>query len=121
MRAHPRPHAGYRPQTRAPRLALEARHPQPVPASAAARDPQLESFVTRGALGGFDHPARYLPTKAAQEGRRAALPAPGELRMALETALLATPFKPGVFEPFLADVDRARHLPALGPADLAGT
>jgi predicted exporter len=102
-------------------LVIEGRDAQSVLASAAALDPQLESFVTRGALGGFDHPARYLPTKAAQERRRAALPAPGQLRMALETALLATPFKPGVFEPFLADIDRARHLTALGPADLAGT
>ena len=102
-------------------LVIECRDAQAVLAQAAALDPQLESLVARGALAGFDHPARYLPTAAVQEQRRAALPAPAQLRSALADALRTTPFKPGVFEPFLADVERARHLPALRPADLAGT
>ena len=33
----------------------------------------------------------------------------------LQAALAATPFKPEVFEPFLQDVERARHLPLLQP------
>ena len=51
---------------------------------AAALDPKLEALVARGLLGGYDQPARYLPTKAVQEQRRAALPDPGKLRAALE-------------------------------------
>jgi predicted exporter len=102
-------------------LVIEGSDSQAVLASAAALDQQLAALVARGSLAGFDHPARYLPTKAVQERRRAALPAPAELRSALTNALRTTPFRAGVFEPFLADVERARHLPALGPADLAGT
>ena len=102
-------------------LVIEDDDAQSVLARAAALDPPLEALVARGSLGGFDHPARYLPTRIAQERRRATLPSPAELRTALESALRATSFKPGVFEQFLADVELARHLPALGPADLAGT
>ncbi len=72
-------------------------------------------------LVGFDHAARYLPTLEQQERRRAALPAPVELRDALDAAAATTPFRPGVFAPFLEDVERARHLRALGPQDLADT
>jgi predicted exporter len=78
-------------------------------------------MVERGQLAGFDSPSRYLPPASVQERRRAALPAPGELGPALTEALHGTPFKPGVFEPFLVDVERARKLPALVPSDLAGT
>jgi len=39
----------------------------------------------------------------------------------LSEAVATTPFKPGIFEPFLADVAHARQLPALGPSDLAGS
>jgi predicted exporter len=84
-------------------------------------EPKLEALVARGLLDGYDQPARYLPTKAVQEQRRAALPDPATLRAALNEALATTPFKPGTFEPFLADVALARQLPALGPSDLAGS
>jgi predicted exporter len=43
------------------------------------------------------------------------------LRAALATAQAGTPFKAGVFEPFLADIEVARHLPPLTTADLAAT
>jgi predicted exporter len=102
-------------------LVIEGRDAQTVLSQAAALDPQLASLVARGALDGFDQPARYLPTQAIQERRRAALPAQQQLQAALTEALRTTPFKPGVFAPFLADVERARQLPALQPADLAGT
>ena len=102
-------------------LVIEGRDAQSVLQKAAALDPELKSLVDRGLLGGFDQPARYLPTKAVQEQRRAALPDPGKLRTALDEALVTSPFKAGIFEPFLADVEHARQLPALGPADLAGS
>jgi predicted exporter len=56
-----------------------------------------------------------------QERRRAALPDNRELQQSLDAAVAGTPFRPGLFAPFLADVERARSLPALGPQDLAGT
>ncbi len=102
-------------------LVIEGADAQSVLETAEALEPELQSMVTRGELGGFDDPARYLPPKSTQERRRAALPEPGALESALAEALGTTPFKPGVFGPFLADVERARHLAALGPSDLAGT
>jgi len=102
-------------------LVIEGADAQSVLEKAEALEPGLQSMVTRGELGGFDDPARYLPPKSTQERRRAALPEPGALESALAEALGTTPFKPGVFAPFLADVERARHLAALGPSDLAGT
>ena len=82
---------------------------------------ELRALVGRGALVGFDYPARYLPTLATQQRRQAALPDPATLRAALATAQAGTPFKAGVFEPFLADIEAARHLPLLTPAALAVT
>jgi predicted exporter len=102
-------------------LVIQDRDAQRVLAKAAALGPQLDELVAIGALGGYDHAARYLPTIERQEHRRAALPAAPELRATLSAALQETPFRPGVFEPFLDDVERARQLPALGPHDLAGT
>ena len=102
-------------------LVIEDKDAQSVLEKAAALDSRLETLVTRGQLDGYDHAARYLPTKTVQERRRAALPDPEKLRAALNEALGTTPFKPGIFEPFLADVERARQLPALGPSDLIGT
>jgi predicted exporter len=102
-------------------LVIEGKDAQSVLKKAAALDPKLKVLVDRGLLDGYDQPARYLPTKAIQEQRRAALPDPDKLRAALDAALLTTPFKAGVFEPFMADVERARQLPALDPADLAGS
>ena len=102
-------------------LVIEGADAQSVLEKAEALEPELQSMATRGQLGGFDDPARYLPPKATQERRRAALPGPGELESALADALGTTPFKPGIFGPFLADVERARHLAALAPSDLAGT
>jgi predicted exporter len=102
-------------------LVIEDTDAESVLEKAANLDPKLEALVSRGLLDGYDQPARYLPTRTVQERRRAALPDPDELRAALNEALAATPFKPGVFEPFLADVALARQLPALGPSDLAGS
>ncbi len=102
-------------------LVIEGEDAQSVLEKAVALEPALQSMVASGQLGGFDDPARYLPPRSLQEQRRAGLPAPDELRLALSDAMAGTPFKPGVFAPFLADVERARQLPALGPGDLAGT
>jgi predicted exporter len=81
----------------------------------------LQSLTARSAISGFDDAARYLPSAAIQEQRRAALPDAPELRAALDQALRGTAFRPGVFQPFLDDVARARQLPPLTPARLAGT
>ena len=102
-------------------LVIEGTDAQSVLEKSAALEPELQSMVERGQLAGFDGPSRYLPPTSVQERRRASLAGPEELRTALAEAMHGTPFKPGVFEPFLADVEHARQLPALAPSDLAGT
>lgn len=86
-----------------------------------ALHPRLDALVAEGALDGYDSAARYLPSVATQHARQQALPAPGALRAALDAALAESPFRAAAFEPFLADVERARTAPPLRPADLAGT
>lgn len=83
--------------------------------------PRIDKLVAQGKLSGYTHPAQLLPTVTTQERRRTGLPVPDALRAAVATAASGTPFKPGVFEPFLVDVERARHLPALTPQALLQT
>jgi predicted exporter len=82
---------------------------------------ELQPLDARHAIAGFDDAARYLPSASTQLRRRAALPDAAELRASLDQALRGTAFRPGVFEPFLKDVARARQLPPLTLAGLAGT
>ncbi len=83
--------------------------------------PALDAAVEEGMLDGFDHAARYLPSKETQRRRQSRLPAADTLRNTLERAQQGLPFRAGVFDPFVADVARARTLDPIGPADLAGT
>jgi predicted exporter len=73
-------------------------------------DPSLQQLVDSGAITGYDHAARYVPTAQAQRQRQARLPEPQTLRADLQSAVAGTPFRPDVFEPFLEDVERARRL-----------
>ena len=83
--------------------------------------PRLDSLVEESILATYSSPARYLPSAKTQEMRRAALPGPNELREAVTKAASGTPFKPGIFEPFIADVARARELRPLMPQSVAPT
>ena len=102
-------------------LVIEGADAQDVLERAGTVAAQLDELVASGGLAGYDHAARYLPPVSVQERRRAALPDNRELQQSLDAAVAGTPFRPGLFAPFLADVERARSLPALGPQDLAGT
>jgi predicted exporter len=102
-------------------LVIEGVGAQDVLERAGAVAAKLDELVASGGLAGYDHAARYLPPVSVQERRRAALPDTRELQQSLDAAVAGTPFRPGLFAPFLADVERARSLPALGPQDLAGT
>ncbi|WP_334041007.1 MMPL family transporter [Burkholderia ambifaria] len=84
---------------------------------------QLQPLVDRGALAGFESPARYLPSDAAQRARQASLPDTDELAARMRTAVANQPIsvRPEVFAPFVADVEAARHAPLLTRADLRGT
>ncbi|HDR8966622.1 TPA: MMPL family transporter [Burkholderia vietnamiensis] len=84
---------------------------------------QLQPLVDRGALAGFETPARYLPSDAAQRARQASLPAADVLAARMRDAAANQPVsvQPQVFAPFIADVDAARRAPLLTRDDLRGT
>lgn len=88
-------------------------------AESAAR--ALDPLIDAGSLGGIDSPAHYLPSLAAQTARRASLPDPAALRENLRAATAGLPLEAGKLEPFLADVEAARHGALLVPGDLRGT
>ncbi|WP_213308834.1 MMPL family transporter [Paraburkholderia sacchari] len=84
---------------------------------------QLQPLVDQGVLAGFESPARYLPSDAAQRARLASLPDAATLAARMREAVANQPvdIKPGVFAPFLADAEAARHAPLITRADLRGT
>ncbi|WP_334067482.1 MMPL family transporter [Burkholderia cepacia] len=84
---------------------------------------QLQPLVDRGALAGFETPARFLPSDAAQRARLASLPDADALAARMRDAVANQPIavRPGLFAPFIADVEAARHAPLLTRADLRGT
>lgn len=81
----------------------------------------LQGLVRQGVLAGFDSPALYLPSSAAQRARQAGLPASEVLRANLEQALTGLPFRPDLFEPFLKDASAAKVQPSLDRTSLQGT
>lgn len=97
-------------------LVVEAGTPEEALVALEGLTPELERLVATGAIAGYDHAARYVPSSAAQRARRAQLPTADALRVELEAAAAGTPFLPAAFEPFIADVDGARSLPVLTPS-----
>ncbi|HEY2819318.1 MAG TPA: MMPL family transporter [Casimicrobiaceae bacterium] len=82
---------------------------------------RLDALVATGNLAGYESPARFLPSAAAQRARLACLPEPDELRKRLATALAQTSLRPEKLEPFIADVAAARIGPPITRETLNGT
>ena len=80
---------------------------------------QVDKWISRHFIDDLELPSRYLPSLATQRARQARLPDSATLRAALDTALAGLPFEPGTFEPFLEDVETARHLAPITPAQFA--
>ncbi|MDP9132610.1 MAG: MMPL family transporter, partial [Nitrospirota bacterium] len=68
----------------------------------------LRRLIDDELLTGFDLPSLYIPSEETQRQRRAALPPPAVLTASLTRALEGLPFRTGLFEPFLHDVEQAR-------------
>lgn len=81
----------------------------------------LDRLVTAGVIGGYDSPARFLPSPATQAARRASLPTPEELRPRLHAALADLPISAAKLEPFLGEIEAARRAPDLTRASLDGS
>lgn len=82
---------------------------------------RLAPLVSAGTVAGFDSPARVLPSANTQTARRAALPAPDELRARLQQALAGLPLQAERLAPFVQDVTTAREQPLLTAEELNGT
>ncbi len=93
---------------------------QALEASEALAGP-LTGLVGEQALAGFDAPTRVLPSRRTQLARRDALPDEARLRESLRQVVASSPFRPGLFEPFIRDVAAAKAAPPLDRARLAGT
>lgn len=89
--------------------------------AAEAAGASLRDAASRGLLDGYESPAAWLPSRQAQRARQAALPPTAALRTSLDRALRGLPYRPGVFEPFLADAAAAKTLPLVERASLDGT
>ena len=98
-------------------LVLRATDAQGVLALSEQLEPGLDALVAQGALDAVELPSRYLPSTATQRARQAALPDHATLAAALAEASRDLPFRSDLFEPFQHDVETARTLPLLTPAE----
>ncbi|HYN78146.1 MAG TPA: MMPL family transporter [Lamprocystis sp. (in: g-proteobacteria)] len=81
----------------------------------------LQRLVAAGIIEGFESPAAFLPSQAVQRQRQASLPPEAELRRRFKAAMTELPVRPDRFNPFFADVAKARGQATLSPEDLHGT
>ena len=83
--------------------------------------PRLDTLIRAGVLTGAEAAARLLPSVAAQEARRALLPADAEaLGARIAAAARDLPFEPRAFDAFAAAVAASRALPAVRPEAIDG-
>ena len=97
-------------------LVLEADSAESVLQRAENISPLVEKWISDRVVDDVELPSRYLPSIAVQRARQQRLPDRATLAAALATATADLPFAPGVFEPFLDDVARARALAPVTPA-----
>jgi predicted exporter len=82
---------------------------------------RLDALVASGRLGGYESPARVLPSVATQKARLASLPDRATLQARLADALRGSPLRADRLGPFLDDVDAARAAAPVTLETLAGT
>lgn len=82
---------------------------------------RLDALVNEGAIGGFDSPARFLPSDQRQRERLAQLPDAAALQTNLQAALVDSPLSADKLGPFVNDVAAARLAGPIQRKDLDGT
>ena len=82
---------------------------------------RLDALVNSGAIGGYDSPARFMPSAPGQRERLSHLRAAAELQTRLQAALVDAPLSASKLGPFLDEVARARTAGPLTRRDLDGT
>jgi predicted exporter len=102
-------------------LILEADSAEGVIALSERVTPSIDRIVELGAIDAAELPSRYLPSVATQRERQAKLPTRDVLAPMLDQALEELPFRSGLFEPFLDDIETARNATPLTPAMFASS
>ena len=102
-------------------LTLAGRTEEEVLKASEALRPALDQLVSDGAIEGYDMASRYLPSAAVQSRRQQQLPDPARLQPLLAKVVESSPFNPGAFDPFAADIENARMARPLTSDDLQGT
>jgi predicted exporter len=82
---------------------------------------RLDALVEQGVIGGYDSPARFLPSASLQRERLDSLPPAQTLRDRLQRALVDAPLSASRLEPFIADVEAARAAGPMTRAELEGS
>lgn len=90
-------------------VTVQARDLEAALQAAESAGQRLDSLVEQGVIGGYDSPARFLPSARLQQQRLAALPPADELRQRLQQALAGAPLSAAKLEPFIADTEAARR------------
>jgi len=86
-----------------------------------ALTPRLDALVGQGLIGGYDSPARFLPSERMQRARQTALPEAAVLRERLAEAQAGSPLPASRLEPFVQAVAVAREQAPLQAEDLQGS
>jgi len=102
-------------------LVLEAADDEALLALSERIDPQVEKWKKAGWVDDVELPSRYLPSIATQHARQARLPDRPALEAALRQAGADALFQPGLFAPFVDDVQAARALPPFSAAKFAAS
>ncbi|MGH8090596.1 MAG: MMPL family transporter, partial [Rudaea sp.] len=76
---------------------------------------QVDQWISAHAVDDVELPSRWLPSLETQRSRQARLPDRASLTAALDAALKDLPFQPGLFAPFVDEVEAARALAPLTP------
>jgi predicted exporter len=96
-------------------VVLQAPTAQGVLALSEKLQARADALVAQHAIDALELPSRYLPPVALQRKRQARLPDRAALEQSLHAASRDLPFRPGLFAPFVNDVEAARSLPPLTP------
>ncbi len=99
-------------------LAWHADNRQQALAISEKLQPVLARLVEGGDIGDYTLPSQILPSRAAQEARRAVLPDYATLHERFAAAIASLPFRAAAFTPFLHAVAAARNAPLITAASL---
>jgi predicted exporter len=102
-------------------VAISGASEQAVLQSAERVGRQLGALQADGVIGGFDSPARYLPSEATQRARLDALPSAPQLQARLDSVSAALGLQSDALAPFVQQVAQARSAAPITPPMLQGT